>query len=205
MLIEVIVEEASMERTLRHLIPKVRPEWSSPRFINCKGRDKLLKTLPGVLHSYAMRAQHDLDFRVMVLIDNDGGDCEALKMRLEDMARQAGLMTKSEAGGGNFTAVNRIVIEELESWFLGDPQAIRKAFENLPGSFEEREPYRNPEQNGAWETLQRLLNEHRYYADVEPFPKYEVADLVAPHMNIEPGANRAASFDAFIEGLRACV
>lgn len=126
-----------------------------------------------MFRGYARRAENDPNFRVMALVDNDGGDCAVLKKQMEDIAANAGLLTKAQAGAG--------------------------------GSFEEREPYRAPEQNRAWETLQRLLNEHGYYEGVEPFPKPEIADRVARHMNVEIGVNRSASFTAFIEGLRACV
>lgn len=207
MLIEAVVEEPSMVRALEHLVPKVLAgKEIHLKFVNCKDKDRLLKKLPDLFHGYARRAENDANFRVMVLIDNDGGDCAVLKKQMEDMAANVGLLTKAQAGGdGNFTAVNRIVMQELEAWFLGDPRALRQAFQRLPGSFEERESYRDPEQNRAWETLQRLLNEHGYYEGVEPFPKPEIANLVAPHMSIERGVNRAPSFAAFIEGLRGCV
>jgi hypothetical protein len=56
--------------------------------------------------------------RIIVLIDKDKEDCNQLKLQMEQIATAAGLITKTKANGQVFQIVNRIAIEEMESWFL---------------------------------------------------------------------------------------
>ena len=53
----------------------------------------------------------------IILRDNDGGDCLALKQRLVNKAKHA---------DKNFSV--RIVCQELEAWFIGDLSAVEKAY-----------------------------------------------------------------------------
>ena len=54
-----------------------------------------------------------------VVVDRDSDDCHKLKNKLEDIAKEAGLTTRTSAGS-KWQVVNRIVVEELEAWYFGD-------------------------------------------------------------------------------------
>jgi hypothetical protein len=97
--------------------------------------------------------------------------------------------------------VTRIAIEELESWFLGDPDALRKTFPQLPEIRLAASPFRNPENGGSWEALHRFLKRHGYYPGT--YPKIEAARRIAE--NMATSANRTSSFRVFREGLEACL
>ena len=133
MQVEILVEEQSAEEALRHLLPGLLRSRARAKVINLGSKYKLLKVLPERLAAYRQRIANSESLRIVVLVDRDDDDCERLKVELEKMAATAGLATKSSPDpSGRFVVLNRIVIEELESWFIGDPEALRKAFTSLP-------------------------------------------------------------------------
>lgn len=200
MQIEILVEEQSAEEALRHLMPRVLKNRARARVINLGSKYKLLKVLPKRLTAYGQRIASGESLRVVVLVDRDDDDCEQLKAELERMAAAAGLPTKSSpAADGRFMVLNRIVIEELESWFIGDASALRKAFTSLPKVEQNRGIFRNPDNGGSWEALHRFLKRHGIYKS--SFPKIDAARRIAPHLDIQQ--NRSRSFQVFVAGMEA--
>lgn len=199
MTIEVLVEEPSMEKALRHLLPKIVQGRARVKPINMRNKSRLLKELPNRLRAYRRRMDKGERLRILVLVDRDSEDCKELKNRLETMARAAGLRTKaSPDNGDDFHVVIRIVIEELESWFMGDEDALRSAFTRLRGvGFPKT--FKNPDNGGRWERLHQFLRKHGIYPN--SYPKIEAAQKIAPHM--DPSRNRSRSFQCFREGVEA--
>jgi len=68
---------------------------------------------------------------VLTLVDRDDDDGHRLKRSMKQHAAVAGLITRSRAVHGGWNVLNRIVIEELQAWYCGGWQAVRKAY--LPG------------------------------------------------------------------------
>ncbi|TVQ84515.1 MAG: DUF4276 family protein [Chromatiaceae bacterium] len=200
MKIEFLVEEQSAEEALKHLLPRLiggRAQW---KLINLGSKYKLLKALPQRLVAYRQRIYQGEDLRVMVLVDRDSDDCMALKHRLEEEAKNSGLTTKSAPDpDGRFLVVNRIVIEELESWFIGDSAALRQAFRSLPRINETKGVFRNPDNGGSWEALHRFLKKHGIYKS--SYPKIDAARRIAPKLDLR--ANRSRSFQVFLDGVEA--
>ncbi|HBK55229.1 MAG TPA: hypothetical protein DDZ76_02920 [Xanthomonadales bacterium] len=195
-----LVEEQSAEEALRHLLPKLLKNRARAKVINLGSKYRLLKVLPERLAAYGHRIASGEPLRVVVLVDRDDDDCEQLKAELERMAVAAGLSTKSApAADGQFVVLNRIVIEELESWFIGDPSALRKAFTSLPKIEQNAGIFRNPDNGGSWEALHRFLKKHGIYKS--SFPKIDAPRRIAPHMNVEQ--NRSRSFRVFVDGMDA--
>jgi len=200
MRIEILVEEQSAEEALRHLLPKLLQNRAQAKVINLGSKHKLLKLLPERVAAYAQRIASGESLRVVVLVDRDHDDCEALKAELERVAAGAGLLTKSAAAAGQaFAVLNRIVVEELESWFIGDPSALCRAFTGLPRASTHSGIFRNPDNGGSWEALHRFLKRHGIYKN--SFPKIDAARRIAPHMDV--GQNRSRSFQVFVEGMDA--
>jgi hypothetical protein len=196
--LELIVEEPSAEEAMKHLLPKIVGTRARIKVINMRSKSRLLRDLPLRLRAYRKRIDNGEDLRIFVLLDRDEDDCEALKKKLEDMARGAKLTTKTYPGAdGRFVAVNRIVVEELESWFIGDTEALRKAFPSLPGTFPGN--FSNSDNGGTWERLHRFLKKTGIYRS--SYPKIEAARKIAPH--IDPGRNRSRSFRQFRLGVEA--
>ena len=199
--LEVLVEEPSMEETLRHLLPKIIQDLAHWKVINMRNKGRLLKELPHRLRAYKRRMDGGERLKVIVLVDRDNDDCHELKQRLENMAQEAGLQTKTAGGaGGPFQVVNRIAIEELEAWFMGDTAALQRAFTSLRGA---RFPnsFNNPDNGGTWERLNRFLRKNGIYRN--SFPKIDAARKIARQM--DPARNRSRSFQVFQQGVEACL
>lgn len=197
----VLVEEISMEATLEKLLPHLlgNTEFEIRRF-QCK--DDLLKQLPDRLRAYATWLPEN--WAILVLVDRDDDDCTALKERLEAMAKDSGLATKTGAGHGkHFQIVNRLAIEELEAWFFGDWEAVQAAYLRVPSTIPRKAGFRDPDaiSGGTWEALERILRRAGYFSG--GLRKLECARAVAEHM--EPSRNRSRSFQAFCGAVSAAV
>lgn len=197
------VEEPSMAAALDALLPRMLQGKSCAfKIIDHGSKSALLNDVPARLRGYALRRSEDI--RVMVLVDRDNDDCRMLKALLERAAVAAGLPTKTAPGqDGRFHVVNRIVIEELEAWFVGDVAALRAAYSGVPETLANRARFRDPDAvpGGTWEALHRVLVAAGHYAGLDRMPKIEVARQVALHM--EPANNRSKSFQVFASGLAA--
>jgi hypothetical protein len=190
--IEFVVEEPSMEAFLSGLLPRMLGEQSfSIHPFQCK--DELLGRLPGRLRGYANWLPES--YRILVVVDRDDDDCEQLKQRLERIALQAGLWTRSRPKGGRFTVVNRIAIEELEAWYFGDWEAVRAAYPRVSSTVPKQSRYRDPDGivGGTWEAFERVLKQTGYFKT--GLRKIEAARAISPH--IDPAKNRSRSFVVF--------
>ncbi len=196
--VEFLLEEPSAEAALARLLPKLLPPESSWRLHPFQGKTDLLRKLPNRLRGYAQGWLPD-DHRIVVLVDADQDDCRMLKRTLEDAASAAGLPTHSAvAATGRFVVLNRIAIEELEAWFLGDVEAIASAYPGVPLSLGQRRRFRDPDAvHGTWEALERVLQDAGHFRS--GLRKIEAAGHIAAHM--EPSRNRSRSFRCFVEGL----
>ncbi|GHG45007.1 MULTISPECIES: DUF4276 family protein [Amycolatopsis] len=191
--LEVLVEEPSAEEALKALLPKIVPGVDF-RIVPFNGKTDLLRQLPVRLRDYTYYWA-ETGLRIVVLLDRDNDDCAELKNRLVEIAREAGLPGEA--------TLFRIVIEELEAWFLGDIPALNAAYPRLPLSLDSQTKFRDPENvpGGAWEGLEHALQKHGYHK--KGLQKVGAAREIAPHMDIEN--NRSKSFQVFRDGLRRLV
>jgi hypothetical protein len=194
--VELLVEEPSMEAALRLLLPKVIGSLSFEVYPHqCK--DELLARLPKRLRGYA--GWMPKTWRIVVVVDRDNNDCRALKVRLEKMARSAGLLTRSSAGNRPYVVVNRIAIEELEAWYFGDWQAVRVAYPRVPSTIPSQAKYRDPDAvaGGTWEAFERVLQKAGYFKT--GLAKIYAAKTIGAHM--VPTRNSSHSFQALRRAL----
>ena len=128
------------------------------------------------------------------MVDRDDDECEELKARLEKMAADAELVTRSVAKKKAYVVVNRLAIEELEAWYFGDWEAVRAAYPRAPQTAPAKAKYRVPDaiKGGTWEAFERLLQSAGYFAG--GLPKIEAARTVAEQML--PSRNTSPSFKA---------
>jgi hypothetical protein len=198
--IEILVEEQSMEEALKNLLPRILLPETTYRILNFQGKQNLLDHLPSRLRGYKWITD---EYRIVVLLDEDRQNCFDLKQRLETAAINAGLSTKTSKGGSRFQVINRIVIEELEAWFLGDIEAIRQAYPRLPESLSISRKFHDPDSipGGTWETLERIMKRHGYFKG--GYEKVKAAREISAHM--DPNRNRSKSFQVFRDGLIAMI
>jgi hypothetical protein len=186
--LEFLVEELSAKFALEQLIPKIVGPDHTFAIRDFGSKYELMKKLESRFRGYAKRMS-DWDARIVVLVDEDRQDCRALKKEIMEMAKRAGIDDK---------VLCRIVVEELEAWFFGDLEALRKVYPKLSASLHTQARYRNPDRipGGTWEHLDKLLRQSGYSAGLR---KTETAALVARYM--DPWNNRSSSFCAFRDGL----
>ncbi|MCL4433554.1 MAG: DUF4276 family protein [Actinobacteria bacterium] len=201
--LEVLVEEASAEKALSVLLPKiVGPDVDFTIHV-FQGKRDLLDKLASRLKGYSHWIQ-GTHTKIAVLVDEDRQNCLALKEKLEKAAAEAGLSTKTAVGNGNpFLVLNRIAVEELEAWFIGDCDALRAAYPRISPSLENTSRFRDPDavRGGTWEQLDRVLQQAGYHAG--GMAKTRAAEEIAVHM--DPYCNRSRSFKQFCTGLQALV
>lgn len=195
--IEMLLEEPSAEAFFAGFLPKVTPEGTTWNLISFQGKANLLANLEKRLKGYA--SWIPADYRIVVLVDEDRQDCRRLKSQLENAAAAAGLLTKTRAGNAPFTVLNRIAVEEIEAWFLGDVEALRAAYPGVPANLGQQAKYRNPDAvgGGTWESLERVLQRAGHFRG--GLGKIDLARTMAQHL--QPSRNRSASFQCFLAGL----
>ena len=195
--IELFLEEPSAEAFMLGFLPKLLSGDITWNPIVFQGKSDLLKNLEKRLKGY--RKWIPDYYRIVVLIDEDRADCRKLKTQMENAAAASGLVTKTAASGDRFTVLNRIAIEELEAWYIGDPQALGSAYPGVPASLGKKAKYRDPDAvaGGTWEALERVLQRAGHFKS--GIAKIELARVMAAHM--EPARNQSPSFQHFVSGL----
>ncbi len=172
-------EEESMDATIRSLLAQAFPRmlekehWVS---VKHQGKSNLEQSFPRKL-----RAWCEPGAQFLILRDNDGGNCVALKERLLSM------VPPMEA-----PVSIRIVCQELESWFLGDLEAVSRAYPTVTRhrSFQSLGK-RDPDSlTNAAQLLTELTGTQA---------KVERAKNIACHL--QPSRNRSRSFQVFYQRL----
>jgi hypothetical protein len=199
MQIDVLLEEPSAEEALRIILPKILAGKAKFKLINMRNKSRLIGELPKRLLGYKKRLENGEDLKIVVLVDRDKDDCENLKARLERIAHDAELFTRTSPDqNGRFQVITRIAIEELEAWFIGDTEALKGAFSGLRGKAFPQS-FSNPDNSGTWEHLHRFLKRNGIYKS--NYPKIEAARKIAPHMDLS--RNKSRNFRHFCRGIEA--
>ncbi|MCK9441562.1 MAG: DUF4276 family protein [Methanothrix sp.] len=200
-----LVEELSAESALLNLVPKILGTSASFEIHPYQCKDDLLLKLPRILRGYAKWLPDN--WRIVVLVDEDRSECDALKERMEQAADDARLITRTMAGSLNsharFQVLNRIAIEELEAWFFGDVLALNQAYPKVPKTLGGRSRYQDPDSitGGTWESMERELKKAGYFRG--GLRKIEAAKTISAFM--EPERNKSKSFQVFRDGLQEMV
>ena len=197
--LELLVEERSMKAFLDVLLPRLLPDRTFLIYA-FEGKRDLLKNLLPRLQTY--KNYLPSDWRLFVMVDQNGGDCRKLKAQLEEIAHESRLITRTRVGKSSWQVVNRIVIQELEAWYFGDWEAVCRAYPRLKPGLSRRARYRDPDGiRGTWEAFERILRRNGYFKT--GLRKIEAAQAVANHFN--PARNRSQSFRVFLEAVYEAV
>jgi hypothetical protein len=174
-----MTEEASMAAALRNLLPKLFTdlrEYEHWLIIPHQGKSDLERSYPK-----KMREWREPGVRFIILRDNDGADCLALKQKL---------VSKVPDHAPKYLI--RIVCQELESWLLGDMDAIAAAYPAAARhqSFNSLAKSDPDTMTNASELMEHLTGTQA---------KIARASVIAKHMR--PENNRSTSFHVFVSGL----
>jgi len=197
--LEIMVEEPSMEAFLRELLPRLLSDDTTFAIYPYQCKDDLLSKLPARLAGYASWLPET--WRIVVIVDRDDDACDALKRKMEKIAADAGLRTRST--GEAWQVVNRIAIEELEAWYFGDWDAVRANYPRVNGSVPRKTQYRDPNAigGGTWEAFERLLQLAGYFKN--GLRKTEVARALGKQISL--ASNNSRSFQVFRDALLEAV
>ena len=172
-----LLEEYSIRVLLEGLLPRQFP--GLPFLcIHHEGKSDLEKSIPRKL-----RAWREPGVRFVVVRDNDGGDCLKLKRNLRRLCRE----------GGRKDTLIRIACQELEAWYLGDPEGLEQAYGDhrlkpLLTKARFRDPDAVVQPANALEEL------------VPEFQKVSGARLMAGVLSRD--RNSSASFRVFMDGVQ---
>jgi hypothetical protein len=175
-----LLEEQSMKEVLTIILPKLIPDSYMFQCVPHNGKSALRKSIP-----IKTRAWKEPDVQFVVIHDKDSADCILLKKELYqliDESRRA-------------TTLIRIACTELESWFLGDLDAVEKGFQIDLSSYKNTAKFRNPDLlSNAKQELERLI------------PRYQqISGSIAIAQNMDVAHNKSHSFNIFIAGIKKLV
>ena len=132
--------------------------------------------------SRKLRAWREPEVRFVVVQDNDNGDCLALKQRLLQHCRE----------GEREDTLVRIVCQELEAWYLAEPDALAVAFaDEKLRSIGNQSRYRDPD------TIPKPSDNIKQL--VPGFSKNRGARIMANHLT--RAGNRSHSFAVLLSGI----
>ena len=165
-----------MRTLLEGLLPRLFPCLVF-QCVTHRGKQELEKSVPRKL-----RRWREPGVRFVILRDNDGGDCRALKRRLRDLCRQ----------GGRDDSLVRIACQELEAWYLGEPDALADAYG--------QDSLRGIAGRARFRDSDAVVKPSVAVGELVPeFQKIGGARRMAQHLSRE--RNRSASFQALMQGI----
>ena len=173
-----LLEEPSMKELLEGLLPRIFPNLDFI-CVSHDGKRDLDRSIPIKLRSW-----REPGARFVILRDNDGGDCIALKQRIRGLCQ----------GTSHYNAIVRIVCQELEAWYLGAPDALADAFQdnNLRG-IKNKPRFRDPDSRPKpSKDMERICPE---------FQKISGARKMGNHLTRQ--GNTSRSFAVFLDGVEA--
>ncbi|HEX4999722.1 MAG TPA: DUF4276 family protein [Terriglobia bacterium] len=189
----VLVEEPSMETFLRGILPPILGQNTTFDIHPFQGKQDLMDKLPARLRGYANWIPEGS--RIIVLVDRDDEECARLKKQMEEAAATVGMRTPSNAGRRHWQVANRIAIEELESWYFGDWEAVRESYPKVKSAIPDKAQFRDPDRiaGGTWEAFERVLRGAGYFKS--GLRKVEAAREISARF--VPERNRSQSFQVF--------
>lgn len=211
--IEILMEDSSGAQLLNYLLPRILGSQGEPhtwRLHSYRGIGRippglkttaeaakriLLEQLPKILRGYAKTPSIDA---VVVVLDSDRKDCRAFLAELKALADECEMSSKT---------LFRLAIEEMEAWYLGDREALSKAYPRA--KMKALDGYVQDSVCGTWEMVADALHpggSKKVKKAGWPLPgqlKHEWAEQIGPLMDIEN--NASPSFCKLRDGLRRLV
>ncbi len=177
------LEEPSAAEMLKGLLPRLFPETVNLIPIPFEGKQDLEKQLERKIRNWQMP-----DSLFLVMRDQDAGDCMAIK---------TGLAEKTDRAGRRNETLIRIACRELESFYLGDMQAVEAGL-GVSGlaALSAKAKYRKPDALGnPAEELMKITK--------GAYQKIAGSRAIAPHLDFE--RNASSSFNALVAGIKKLI
>jgi len=174
-----LLEEPSMKEFLESFLPRAIPDLNF-LCVWHEGKRDLEKSIPRKLRGWKEPGAH-----FVIVRDNDGAPCKRVKAKLVKLCKQ----------GGRPTTLVRIACQELESWYLGEPDALAAAFgDDKLRDLAVKARYRDPDAVARpSDEMQRL---------VPQFQKIDAARRMGAALTVSGSASRSHSFQVFLASVR---
>ena len=173
------LEEPSAKEMLQIIVPRLQPNVDM-RFHVFSGKQNMKKEIERKFNGYGT---HDSP-HFLVMLDQDNDDCEQLKHDLHNKI-------KSQQ-----PTIVRIACRELESFYLGDLEAVRKAALQINRSMsQENRKYRDPDL-----MVQKPSKELKEITD-KKYYKINGSRAIAHHLRLD-GTNKSHSFNVLVDGIK---
>ncbi len=174
-----LLEEPSAKDLLEGLLPELLPDAEiAVKYLVFEGKRDLESKMARRLKGW--RAPNT---RFVVLRDQDAGDCMKVKAKLQELAHE----------GGRPNALIRVACRELESWILGDWEAVAEAFDQ-PTLLRQKGKarYRIPDElSNPVDELRKFIPDYRKRDGARRLGKL-----------LRPERNASRSFQVFCQGVR---
>lgn len=180
-----LLEEKSAEVMLRKLLPKIiNTENVFIKYIVYEGKHNLKKRMSATIKGYQSGIQ---DTHFLLMCDRDFDDCVELKNDLLDKIPD----NKRDK------VLVRIACGELESFYLGDLQAVERGLNmNNLAKNQQKNKFRNPDTlKNASQELDELSK--------RKYKKVAGSRSIAPCLNIDQ--NKSRSFQVLCSGIKKLI
>ena len=182
--IHIFTEELSIKNVLEVILPKILPIDVYYRIYPHQGKEDLEKALSSTLPSISKIPGS----KILVTRDQDNNDCIELKQHLDEIISNNCACEYSI----------RIVCKELESWFLGDMEAIEQAYPRFKAEQHvNKAEFRNVDKIAY--ANRQLLKHIPEYIDRQTLPKLEVSENISQFMDFSK--NKSDSFNHTIKAI----
>lgn len=178
-----LLEEPSMKAFLLEFLPRLIPGWRHEEhflLVPHEGKSDLDKSIARKLSAW-----REPGARFVIVRDNDGTDCAALKTRLLGLCQ-----------GAPRQVLVRLICQELEAWYLAQAEALTKAYPSGVKAIKRlTDRYADPD---------ACVKPSRELARVIPqFQKQDAARRLGQLLAVDD--TRSASFRVFVNGVQRLV
>lgn len=179
-----LLEELSAKEMLKAVLPKVIPADIQITYMVFEGKQDLEKQLERKLRNWQKP-----NTWFLVMRDQDNGNCVSIKNELASKIQNCGKEKKT---------LIRIACRELESFYLGDLEAVEKGLglKNISKQ-QKKNKFRSPDK------LRNPVQEIEAIT-TGAYQKVQGSRCIAPYLKTN-GTSTSVSFNALINGLRKLI
>lgn len=174
------LEEPSAQAMLEGIVPRLIDSAVSVKYRAFEGKQDLEKQIEKKIKNWVNE-----DTKFIIIRDKDSGDCLIVKGNLEQKCQNA----------GRSDVLIRIACHELESWYLGDLEAVEQGL-GIHGlsRLQQKQKYRDPDTlANASEELKKLSK--------QKYQKKSGSRSISQFLKLD-GTNTSYSFNVLINGIR---
>lgn len=175
-----LLEEPSAEEMLKSVLPRILNKNINVKYLVFKGKQDLEKNI-----ALKIKGWQTPDSYFLIMRDKDSGDCTQIKNTIKEKV--------SKTGKSGCTCI-RIACHELESFYLGDLDAVRAGLGVTIKAGQESRKYRQPDKlANAAEELIKITG--------RKYSKLQGSRSIAPYLKLD-GSNKSHSFNVLLNGVK---